>query len=127
MRIVKKVLLYYNMINAEKMGLGDSDIYFWDDDFAVVFADGFVNGIRLLVGGSAAMMGYGYEDVCSIFTDAGIKAPLLLVGTETAFDTVGEVAQEKMAEAIKNMSVPEPTDAFKEWLEEDEEDDLPFS
>ena len=111
----------------EKMGIDDSDLYFWDDDFAVVFADGFVNGIRSLVGGSAAMMGYGYEDVCSIFTDAGIKAPLLLVGTEAAFDTVREVTQENMAEAVKNMPVPEPTDAFKEWLEEDEEDDLPFS
>lgn len=110
----------------EKMGIDDSDLYFWDDDFAIVFADGFVNGIRSLVGGSAAMMGYGYEDVCRIFTDVGIKAPLLLVGTEAAFDTVGEVAQEKMAEAVKNMPVPEPTDAFKEWLEEDE-DDLPFS
>lgn len=112
----------------EKMGIDDSDLYFWDDDFAIVFADGFVSGIKSLVGGSAAMMGYGYEDVCSIFTDAGIKAPLLLVGTETAFDTVGEVTQKNMAEAIKNMPVPEPTDAFKEWLEEEEEeDDLPFS
>ena len=113
----------------EKMGIDNSDLYFWDDDFAIVFADGFVNGIRSLVGGSAAMMGYGYEDVCSIFTDVGIKAPLLLVGTEAAFDTVGEVTQEKMAETIRSMPVPEPTDAFKEWLEKhgDDEDDLPFS
>ena len=113
----------------EKMGLDDSEVYFWDDDFAVVFRDGFINGIRSLVRGSAAMLGYGFKDVCSIFTDAGIKAPLLLVGTEAAFDTVGEVAQEKMAEAVKSLPVPEPTGAFKKWLEEHgtNEDDLPFS
>ena len=112
---------------VEKMGLDDSDLYFWDDDFAIVFIDGFVKGIRSLVGGSATMMGYGYEDVCSIFTDAGIKAPLLLVGTEAAFDTVGKVTLEKMAEVMKSMLGPEPSEEFKRWLEEHGDDDLPFS
>ena len=48
---------------------------------------------------------------------------------EAAFDTVAEVTQDRMAEAIKNMPVPKPTDAFRDSLEEhgDDEDDLPFS
>lgn len=106
---------------VEKMGIDDSGLFFWDDDFAVVFDDGFVNGIRALTCGVASMLGYGYDDVCSIFTDAGIKAPLMLVGTKAAFDTVEEAAKEKMAETI---DFPEPTGEFKKWLEGD--DELPF-
>ena len=33
---------------------------------------------------------------------------------EAAFDTVAEVTQDRMAEAIKNMPVPKPTDAFRD-------------
>ena len=114
---------------VEKMGLDYSEDYFWDDDFAIVFEDGFVSGIRSLVSGFAAMMGYGYEDVCSIFTDAGIKAPLLLVGTKAAFDTVGEVTQEKWAEMIKNMPMSKLSGEFKSRLNEHgyDEADWPFS
>ena len=86
----------------EKMGIDDSSLFFWDDDFAIVFEDGFVNGISGLVNGKSEYLGYGYEDVCSIFTDAGIKAPLLLVGTEAAFDVVGEVTQERVRELMKS-------------------------
>ena len=114
---------------VEKMGLDYSESYFWDDDFSIVFGEGFVNGIRSLVSGSAALMGYGYEDVCSIFTDAGIRVPPLLVGTKTAFDTVGKVTQEKRTEAINNMLLPGLSGDVKEWLKEHgyDEDDLPFS
>ena len=106
----------------EKMGIDSSDAYFWDDDYAIVFADGFVKGIRNLVGGYSAMLGYGYEDICSIFTDCGIKAPLRLVGTKAAFDTVGEVTQQRMAEAMRSIPMPE---SLKNWPEEGE--DWPFN
>ena len=75
---------------------GYESLFFWDTDYSFVFQHGFVEGIRSLVSGSASYMGYGYEDVTSIYTDIGLKAPLKLVGTEAAFNTVGEVVQEKL-------------------------------
>ena len=119
-------------VKIEKMSLEFSETYFWDDDFNIVFSDGFVKGIRSLVSGTAAIMGYGYEDVCSIFTDVGITAPVKLVGTEAAFDTVGGVAAERMREAVNSLLVPEPTGEFKKMLDAfkelpEGEDDLPFN
>ena len=71
-------------------------------------------------------MGYSYEDVKEIFTDIGLKAPLLLIGTQTAFDTVDEVTQEKIAKAMREMEVPEPAEGFTK-CPDDGKDDLPFS
>ena len=48
-------------------------------------------------------MGYGYEDVINIFTDIGLTAPLLLVGTEAAFEAVKEAASERIAKAMDEM------------------------
>ena len=63
-----------------------------------------MKGIRALVTGMAAILGYGYKDVCSIFTDIGIKAPLLLVGTEAVFDLCGENARERQKQAMEEWS-----------------------
>ena len=63
--------------NICRMGPDDSNLFFWDIDYEFVFRDGFVKEIRNLVGGMAAILGYGYEDVCAIFTDLGIKAAVL--------------------------------------------------
>ena len=54
--------------------------------------------------GQYHILGYGYEDVCSIFTDIGIKAPPLLVGTEAAFDLCGENARERQKQAMEEWS-----------------------
>ena len=64
-------------------------------------------------------------DVKEIFTDIGLRAPLLLVGTEAAFDTVEEVARKRMAEAMNKMEIPKASKEFTEGPDED--DDLPFS
>ena len=64
-----------------------------------------------------------------IFTDIGIKAPLLLVGTEAAFDTVGEITQERVAEVMNELPLFSDDFDIKKKMKEDgiTEDDLPFS
>ena len=44
-------------------------------------------------------MGYGYEDVTKIFTDAGYQLPLWLVGTKAAYDA----REESLRERLKNL------------------------
>ena len=101
---------------------GYESLYFWDADYELVFSGTFVEGIRGLVSGSAAMFGYAYKNVLDIFSDIGIKAPIRLVGTETAFNTVGEISRE-------TMRIENPFDeGFVRDEEEDYDDeDLPFS
>ena len=82
---------------------GFESLFFWDTDYEMIFTDSFVEGIKKLVGGTAAIYGYGYKNVEEIFSDVGIKAPLLLVGTETAFNVIGEATQEQIFEAMKNL------------------------
>ena len=108
---------------------GFESLFFWDTDYAMIFTDSFVEGIKKLVGGTASIYGYGYKNVEEIFSDVEIKAPLLLVGTETAFDVIGEAAQEKIFEAMKNLPVPEPDGDFETWEGEEglSEEDWPFS
>jgi len=87
-----------------------------------------VEGIKKLVGGTASICGYGYKNVEEIFSDVGIKAPLLLVGTETAFDVIGEATQEQIFEAMKNLPFLESDEDFETWAEEGlSEEDWPFS
>ena len=58
-----------------------------------------------------------------IFSDIGLKAPMLLVGSETAFDLGGEVIQKRMTETMDklwdDMSIEDETPMDIE--------DLPFS
>ena len=82
---------------------GFESLYFWDTDYSLVFAGTFLEGIKGLSGGTAAIMGYGYEDVINIFTDIGLTAPLLLVGTKAAFEAVKEAASERIAKAMDEM------------------------
>ena len=63
----------------------------------------------------------------------GLNPPLLLVGSKAAFDTVGNVVQEKVIEAMRNtpaLSFGTPQkDENEGTVEEDgtNEDELPFS
>ena len=109
---------------AEEEGFGS--LFFWDDDYEIVFGNGFVDGIRALVSGQAKILGYGYKDVECIFTDIGLSAPLLLVGTEAAFDVVGETVQGKMEEAMKDFTIPGIDEELMKRIEADK-DELPFS
>lgn len=62
----------------------DDNLFFWDDDFLLIFNEGFCEGIRKLISAVWEMQGYGYEYTCNIFSDAGCKIPLMLVGTKEA-------------------------------------------
>ena len=104
---------------------GFDSLYFWDTDYELVFDGTFLEGIKGLTGGTAAIMGYSYENVKEIFTDMGLRAPLLLIGTEAAFDAVEEVTQEKIAKAMREMEALVP--AEESSVRPDGEDDLPFS
>lgn len=47
-------------------------------------AYGFIDGINNIKGYMGFLRGYGYKSACEIFSDAGIKPPLMLLGTEEA-------------------------------------------
>lgn len=103
---------------------GFESMFFWDDDYSVFFADSdtFIESVHLITGGIGAAMGYGYENVAEIFTDAGYKLPIWLVGTQTAFD----LREEDIKERMRHMSPPLPDVGFKEPYTI-EDDELPFS
>ena len=112
------------------MGLGIAEdegyesLFFWDDDFSILFAnsDTFIEAVHLITGGIGAAMGYGYENVAEIFTDAGYKLPIWLIGTHTAFD----LREEDIKERMRRMPTPLPDVGFKEPYSMEDED-LPFS
>ena len=79
-----------------KLGDPEGDIVFWDRDCEVAFEEGFVPGIRKLVGGLGHILMYMYDDIASIFTDLGIEVPILLVGTEAAYNIVGNNVVEQL-------------------------------
>lgn len=112
----------------ERMGINESDLFFWDDDFAVIFRETFVDGIRSITNGLGAVLGYGYEDACSIFTDAGFNVPLILTGTRAAYDVKSELAKDAMRK------IPNPFDEPGDWdnlfstdIAIDPDEELPFS
>lgn len=110
---------------------GYDSLFFWDDDYEIVFSGTFVEGIRSLVSGTGAVLGYSYENVKEIFTDIGLKAPLLLVGSKVAYDITSEVTQERRADIMKEMPM------FTNGIDEDlvrrmetdstSEEELPFN
>ena len=107
---------------------GFESMFFWDDDYSVFFAnsDTFIESVHLITGGIGAAMGYGYENVAAIFTDAGYKLPIWLVGTQTAFD----LREEDIKERMRHMpTIPLPDVEFKNPYNNDNNDDdeLPFS
>lgn len=78
-------------------------LFFWDDDYEIIFSGTSVEGIRSLVSGNGTILGYSYEYIKEIFTDIGLKVPLMLVGSKAAYDITSEVAQERHADIMKEM------------------------
>ena len=74
-----------------------------------------------LISGPGSMMGYGYENVTEIFTDIGIRAPLLLIGNNAAFDARAEAFMEEHRKYMERLDAVARTSFV---LPEDE--DLPF-
>ena len=86
-----------SICRIEKMDVDNTELFFWDLDFAFLFEDStFVEGIRKVISGTGAYLGYRYEDICSIFSDAGINVPLLLVGSRAAYEARGEVTFDRV-------------------------------
>lgn len=110
---------------------GYDSLFFWDDDYEIVFSGTFVEGIRSLVSGTGAILGYSYENVKEIFTDIGLKAPLLLVGSKVAYDITSEVTQERRADIMKEMPMfmKGPDEDLVQRMETDStsEEKLPFN
>ena len=107
----------------------DDNLIFWDDDYDFYWRDGFVNGIGYLKELEGQNAGYGYRYACAIFSDIGIKPPLMLLGTEEANRLVTEVQADQLRKNMEKafghiMNAKAPDDAIKR-IEED--DDLPFN
>lgn len=73
----------------------DDNLIFWDDDYDFFWRDGFIKGIDYLKGLEGQFSGYGYQYACSLFSDVGIKPPLMLLGTEEANKIRSEVHTER--------------------------------
>ena len=106
---LEEVYLDYftSRIGVNRMSMDDAEeagyesLFFWDDD-CLLFFDGdeyFIDSIHQITSGAGAAMGYGYEDVTKIFTDAGYQLPLWLVGTKAAYDA----REESLRERLKNL------------------------
>ncbi len=89
--------LTYPVFRPELMGfdIGEDSMFFWDNDFMLFFQNGFIPGILRMISGIGAALGYKYDNVREIFTDIGFKAPLSLIGTETAYNLRGEVVMKQ--------------------------------
>ena len=108
----------------------DDNIIFWDDDYDFYWNDGFVKGIEYLKSVTGQNAGYGYQYTCKIFSDIGIKPPLMLLGTEEANRIAVEVGNERMREKMNEifggiMGADSIEDTYKKYGVSEE--DLPFN
>lgn len=95
-----------SVVRFHAMGLKEDEeenMFFWDDDYSFVFQYGFVEGIRFLKGFAGERLGYGYDYTCRVFSEVGIKPPLLLLGTKTANRIVNEEMEKRMEEASSSV------------------------
>ena len=83
---------------AVRLYLMDNDMYFWDDDYSVIWTKGFIEGIKLIKSAAGDQLGYGYEYAEASFTDIGIKAPIRLLGSREANRLVNEEEAKRMQE-----------------------------
>ena len=98
--------LSMKMYYASSMLLKDDEannIIFWDDDYDFYWQDGFINGINYLKGVDGQTAGYGYSHACEIFSDIGIKPPLMLLGTEEANRIAVEVGIQKLKKKMDEL------------------------
>ena len=70
-------------------------IFTWDNDYVFYWKDGFISGIEYLKGVAGQNAEYGYKYTCDIFSDIGIKPPLMLLGTEEANRIAVEVGKDR--------------------------------
>lgn len=85
------------------MGPEKSPLFFWDEDYSIIWAKGFIEGINLIKSAAGEQLGYGYEDAENIFTDIGIKAPIRLLGSKEANRLINEEEAKLMEEATESL------------------------
>ena len=81
----------------------DDNLIFWDDDYEFFWKDGFVSGIKYLKDLAGQTAGYGFKYTCDLFSDIGIKPPLMLLGTEEANRIATEVQTEQYRRAMDEL------------------------
>ncbi|MBQ1491488.1 MAG: hypothetical protein IIZ39_05970 [Blautia sp.] len=79
------------------------NLVFWDDDYLFFFEKGFVEGLMMAKGPVGEMRGYGYNFVCEMFSDIGIKPPLRLLGSEEANRLINERSQAAYMEQMDKL------------------------
>lgn len=110
----REILRFHEMFLKEDE---DDNLFFWDDDFSMIFSKNFCEGIRGLTSAMWEMQGYGYKYTCNIFTDVGYKVPLMLIGTKEANRIRNEEETKRIRKAMDEIG--------KEIMGSD--DDLPFN
>lgn len=105
---------------AEDMGY--ESLFFWDDDYSLFFesCDTFIEGIRNIVSGMGAILGYDYKSAEEIFKDAGYRVPLWIIGTEASYEVRKEDAMKRLQQFD---SLLPPLDLLQE-LEDDTDEDV---
>jgi len=120
-----------NLLRFDKMLLEDEEddnLFFWDDDCLFFFSNSLIDGINGLKGFTGEQMGYGYDYTCEIFSDIGMKPPIMLVGTKEGNRIANEVAAKKFAEKMADIipSVP-ADDKYMQIPDDIPDEDLPFN
>ena len=102
------------MTNFHEVALKDKEkknIFFPNDDFNFVFIGGFVDGIRIMKSYDGELWGYGYDYAREIFTDIGLKPPLLLLGTREA----NEIARKEEKRLIEEEMMEDMMENEEDW------------
>ena len=85
------------------MGINDSPLFFWDDDYSFFWSKGFVEGIKLMKSTVGDQLGYGYDEAEEIFSDIGIKPPIRLLGSREANRLINEEEARRMQEKTDSL------------------------
>ena len=99
------------------------NLLFWDHDYILFFEKGFVEGLMIAKGAAGDIQGYGYQYVCNMFSDIGIKPPLRLLGSEEANRLINQRNQAQymaqMEKLIEYIRTTKKTPSFEdeEFLE----------
>lgn len=83
----------------------EESLFFRDDDYEILFSDGFLNGLLRLKNYIGESLGYGYDYVCNIFADAHVDIPIDFIGTKEANQFANALQKERLLERAAQMYV----------------------
>ena len=67
---------------AVRLYLMDNDMCFRDDNYSIIWARGFIKGIKLIRSAAGDQLGYGYEYAEAVFADIGTNSTSRLQGSQ---------------------------------------------